>query len=250
MRIIPVIDLLDGKAVHAVRGDRKNYRPLQSVLCGAPDPADLAGAFRDRLGLHEIYVADLNAIQGSSRGDHEQIITEMARMQSMEIILDTGVSDPDGARNWLDLGIHKVVIGAETLVSVDALQHLPASIGRDRLLFSLDMQAGKVLAPCADVAAMSPVQLLDRLRSDGWKEVILLDLERVGTEKGPIWSLAAKARLHFQEMDLLIGGGVSNFQELLQLQSMGLDGVLLATALHNGAIGAAHLAALNPPDRL
>ena len=68
MRVVPVIDLKDGTAVHAVRGERERYRPVNSTLAGDDgDPLALARAFRSALGLDELYVADLDAIGGDER---------------------------------------------------------------------------------------------------------------------------------------------------------------------------------------
>ena len=64
MRVIPVIDLKGGLAVHAVRGDRERYRPLRSRIAEGSDPVDLTHAVRERFGLDELYVADLDAIGG------------------------------------------------------------------------------------------------------------------------------------------------------------------------------------------
>src|SRR5947209_7775724 len=62
MRIIPVLDLKAGLAVHAVAGDRAYYQPIRSILHQGSDPIGLARAYRDKLGLSDLYVADLDAI--------------------------------------------------------------------------------------------------------------------------------------------------------------------------------------------
>src|SRR3990170_7148177 len=61
LKIIPVLDILDGVAVHAVRGRRKEYKHLKSALVASPDPLEVAVAFKN-LGFNELYVADLDAI--------------------------------------------------------------------------------------------------------------------------------------------------------------------------------------------
>src|SRR5438445_9777678 len=58
-RVIPVIDLKGGMAVHAVGGRRDQYRPLRSVWQGSPSPIELAAALRSGLGIDCIYLADL-----------------------------------------------------------------------------------------------------------------------------------------------------------------------------------------------
>src|SRR5262245_46812912 len=62
MRIIPVLDLLNGVVVRGVAGERSNYRPVVSRLVDQPEPLAVARAFRAQLGLGLLYVADLDAI--------------------------------------------------------------------------------------------------------------------------------------------------------------------------------------------
>jgi len=241
MRLIPVIDLLDGQVVHAIRGQRKNYRPVKSVLCDIPDPIKLARAFRDRLGLNEIYIADLNAIQGSGRTDHRDQIAALAQSESLNIMLDAGISSLKDIQAWLRLGIHKAVIGAETLNRLAVVREIPARIVPDRIVFSLDLRAGKILSNCPEFAALSPLAALEHLQSAGWKEVILLDLGRVGSGGGVDRTLVNEVRAKHAGLSLLVGGGISNPEQLLELQSLGVAGVLVATALHRGAIAPQHL---------
>ncbi len=242
--MIPVIDLLDGQAVHAVRGEREHYRPLKSVLCNSSDPLVVARVFRDQLRLNEIYIADLNAIQSFAQPRHLELINVLVNREEMTIILDAGVSDVENARAWLDLGVRKMVIGTETLRTWDTLQTLPAKLDRERLIFSLDFRAEKILSQCPVLASISPLEVLKHLQSAGWQEIILLDLRRVGSGEGVNRMLVAEARANFPDLGLLLGGGIANPEELTELESLGIAGVLVATALHRGIITVKHLSTL------
>jgi phosphoribosylformimino-5-aminoimidazole carboxamide ribotide isomerase len=236
MRLIPVIDLLDGQAVHAVKGERAHYQPVKSVLCDTANPLAIARAFRDRLGFHEVYVADLNAIQGLGRTDHRNLIAALASREKMDIILDAGIPDAKNAQEWINNGVRKVVIGSETLRAWHALQDIPARIDRDRLIFSLDFHSGKILSQCPSLTAMTPIEILKHLQRSGWREVILLNLGRVGSGEGADYALAAEAHSILPGLHLLIGGGIAKAEELTVLKAAGIAGVLVATALHKGNI--------------
>lgn len=245
MRVIPVIDLLDGRAVHAVKGRRDQYRPVLSILCETSDPIALATSFRDRLNLHEIYIADLNAIQDFGCTRHKSVILDLCNIEGMRVILDAGLSDPERAQTWLDLGVQKAVIGSETLNSMADLEAFTARMEPQQLVFSMDLKNGKTLSRCQALTDASPLEILRRLQSAHWREVILLNLDRVGSREGADTTLASRARFVFPDLHLLIGGGVSTHEELVELQSGGIAGVLLATALHNGMIRAEHIAGLS-----
>jgi phosphoribosylformimino-5-aminoimidazole carboxamide ribotide isomerase len=241
MRVIPVIDLLEGQAVHAIRGIRKNYKPLKSVLCNSSDPVRVAKAFRDLLGLHEIYIADLSAIQGSMQKAHCKTITELAMKERMALILDAGISEIKHARDFLNLGISKVAIGSETLRSWELIDDFTREIDSARLVFSLDLRRRKILSRCPVLSAMAPLEALEHLQSAGWKEVILLDLARVGTGNGADRDLISEVRSEFPDLCCLIGGGIAHPGELAEMQRLGASAVLVATAIHTGAINAGHI---------
>ena len=246
MRLIPVIDLKAGLVVHAVKGERENYRPLQSILCDSPEPGEVARSFRDKLGLTEIYIADLDAIQGT--GNHEQIISSLVSQEEMQVLLDAGAGDPQAVHSLLELGVKKVIIGAETLSNLDNLRVLHSGIPPSQLIFSLDMQSGQILSRCSDLAELSPLKVLELLQFAGWHEVILLDLARVGTGNGIDHTLVSEALRLFPEMELIVGGGISQTSELDWLQAVGVSGVLVASALHTGIISKQQVSLLRRTD--
>jgi phosphoribosylformimino-5-aminoimidazole carboxamide ribotide isomerase len=224
MRVVPVIDLKDGTAVHAVRGERERYRPVG-------DPLALARAFRSELGLDELYVADLDAIGGE--GEHTSTIGALAR--EARVMVDAGVSEPERARALLDLGAHRVVVGTETLTGPDALDRLLAA--SPEVVLSVDLRDGRTLSPHAELAGLPARDAVARLYRPGLREAIVLDLARVGSGAGPDVGVIAALHAAFPDLELLAGGGVRDVGDLRALGDAGAAGALVATALHRGVIG-------------
>lgn len=245
MRLIPVMDLRGGLAVHAVRGEREHYKPVKSVLADSADPLALARAFREHLGLSEIYIADLDALQ--DRGHHRALIATLAKQESMQLLVDAGAADLQGALDVMAAGSHKAIIGSETLVNWETLPDILSKIPADRLIFSLDMRDGQILTRCPELATLSPMGALEKLHQVGLQEVILLELARVGTGAGVDRPLITKARQRFPSMLLLSGGGIRDVSDLNELKAIGISGVLVATALHRGAITRKHISELTRP---
>lgn len=255
MRVIPVMDVRQGQVVHAVRGEREHYRPVTSILTDSAEPRAVAVAFRDKLGLSEVYVADLDAIQAAHSGRwalstrHRQVLTTLAHEEGLHLLVDAAAADVPSALEVLATGASKVVIGAETLTTWEAVLTLPAALPAGRLVFSLDIRAGQVLSRCPQLAALSPLEALESLAQANWREVILLDLGRVGTGAGVDQALIAAARERLPDLALLVGGGIRDGNDLRALRALGVAAALVATALHQGAITSADLAALfqSPP---
>jgi phosphoribosylformimino-5-aminoimidazole carboxamide ribotide isomerase len=234
MRVVPVIDLKAGAAVHAVRGERERYRPVDG------DPLVVARAFRAGLGLDELYVADLDAIGGE--GGHGSTIGALAR--EARVMVDAGVSEPARARALLDRGADRVVIGTETLTGPDALDRLLAELPEGAVVLSVDLRDGRALSRDPQLAGLRALDAVARLYRPGLREAIVLDLARVGSGAGPDVGLIAEIHAAFPHLELLAGGGVRDVGDLRALADAGAAGALVATALHDGVIGRRELAEL------
>ena len=231
MRVIGVIDLKDGTAVHAVRGERERYRPVRSVVTGDDgDALALARGFRSVLGLDELYVADLDAIAGD--GENVALIDALAR-ESL-VMVDAGIREPGRARELLDFGAHRVVAGTETLPGPDALDALLA-VGR--VILSVDLRDGRLLSPDRQLEGLTALEAVKRLHREALRELIVLDLARVGSGAGLDIELIAELHAAFPDVELLAGGGVRDAADLRALAGAGAAGALVATALHTGVIG-------------
>jgi phosphoribosylformimino-5-aminoimidazole carboxamide ribotide isomerase len=240
MRVIPVIDLKSGAAVHAVRGERERYRPLRSEIVAGSDPVRVTRAVRGALGLDELYVADLDAIAGGPA--QRKLLAALGH--EARVMVDAGVSDLAAVRLLLELGAARVVIGTETLTDQSALERLRAELPDAPLVLSLDLRAGRVLSPDAELARLGAAEALARLRHSGVREVIVLDLARVGSRAGPDVALVRGLCARFPELELLAGGGVRDLADLRAVAEAGAAGALVATALHSSAIGPDELRAL------
>jgi HisA/HisF family protein len=243
MRVIPVIDLKSGAAVHAVRGERERYRPLRSAIVAGSDPVRVARAVRRTFGLDELYVADLDAIAG--RPPHREVVAALAR--EARPMVDAGATEAAAVRQLLDLGAARIVVGTETLAGRAALERLRQQLPDAPLVLSLDLRAGRVVSPDAELARLGAAEALARLAHSGVHEVIVLDLARVGSGAGPDLALVRRLGARFPDLELLAGGGVRDVADLRALAQAGAAGALVATALHGGAIEPGELRTLSRP---
>jgi phosphoribosylformimino-5-aminoimidazole carboxamide ribotide isomerase len=241
MKIIPVIDVLNGVAVHGVRGERERYQPLKSVLCRSADPLDIALTF-ESLGFTTLYLADLDAILGKSANFnvYRQIMTETG----LDLMVDAGIADFARAEEVLATEVSKIVVGSETLESLDFLGQAVKDFGEDSVVVSVDLKEGKVLSASDAIASMDTVSFAQKLRKIGVNQIILLDLTRVGTEQGINLALL-RSVLEKTGVEVLVGGGIRSLQELEELRKLGVYGALVATILHNGKLKVDELKSAN-----
>jgi phosphoribosylformimino-5-aminoimidazole carboxamide ribotide isomerase len=134
---------------------------------------------------------------------------------SLDFMVDAGIAEAIKAEKLLNAGVSKIVIGTETLRSLDFVNQAVKFFGEDRVVVSIDLK-----------------QTLEKI---GVSQIILLDLDRVGTEHGANLEVL-KGVLEKTKVKVLVGGGIRSLQDLEQLKNLGVSGALVATALHNGKL--------------
>jgi phosphoribosylformimino-5-aminoimidazole carboxamide ribotide isomerase len=230
--------------VHARAGARDRYSAVQNAAGWPIDPGNvrtLAEIYTDVLGISDIYAADLDAIL--DRQPQDDVTKDLASM-SAPLWLDAGVRSVSDARRTLATGARRVIVGLETLPSFEVLSQISDAIGKDRVVFSLDLRDGQPMV--ADgvqlPSALSPENIARTAATSGVDTLIVIDLARVGTGRGIDIDLLKRIRAAAPELHVIAGGGVREWDDLVQVAKAGCDGALIATALHNGRIGAVEIA--------
>ncbi len=230
LNLIPVIDLLQGQVVRAVRGDRKAYRPIVSALCASSDPVTVARILCDHCAARQLYVADLDALQGGAT-QVAALAELLEALPGIELWLDAGLADASAGqalRSRLAPFASRIVLvyGSESLRSREALERcfgngddeneLPAAL-------SLDRRDGQRLdaAGCWDAVALWP------------KRLIVMTLERVGSGAGPDLDTLQEVRRLAPDAMLIGAGGIRSEDDLARAAAAGADAWLVASALHD-----------------
>nr|WP_294523975.1 HisA/HisF-related TIM barrel protein [uncultured Rhodopila sp.] len=227
MDVIPVIDIKNGEVVHAQGGRRDSYRPIRTQLSATSAPADVAAGLLRLAPFRQLYVADLDAIEG--RAANDAAIAAIARaVPGVELWIDNGIGDADAARAWLGECGHSLVIGSESQHGIKTIQSLREE---RRVLLSLDFRGDAFQGPVAllDDAALWPAR------------VIVMTLARVGGAAGPDTERVASIIARAGGRAVVGAGGVRDKADLSALQQAGASAVLVATALHTGALTAEDL---------
>ena len=244
MKCIPVLDLLGGQVVRGVAGNRESYRPIQSQLCPGSDPLEVANTLSLHFGFQSFYLADLDGILHDQPNDHHY---ERILKQGYELWIDCGLQTETRARELLKLEHHtqgriQLIAGLETCPNLDFLKTLLEMIGPSQLFFSLDLQSGIPMAESPFWKGKSPIEIGELAHTLGIRQLIVLDLKQVGTGQGvSTLPLCRGLKERFPDLSLVTGGGVRGPEDLCRLQQEPLDGILVASALHDGRLQPADL---------
>ncbi|WZP00004.1 HisA/HisF-related TIM barrel protein [Isosphaeraceae bacterium EP7] len=236
IRLIPVLDLKGGQAVHAVAGNRAHYRPIRGRLHQGSDPIGLSLAYRDSLGLEDLYLADLDAIEGQAPS--YSLYHEISRL-GINLWVDAGLAGPGPVLALLDAGVRTIVAGLESLGSPLDLAEIVQTAGAGRVAFSLDLRDGApIVAPgSAWREPGNPDSITREAVEAGVGHVIVLDLARVGLGRGTGASdLIRRLSPSLPGVRWVAGGGVAGVEDLDELGRAGAVGALVGTALHRGVL--------------
>lgn len=239
MQVLPVLDLLLGIVVRGVGGRRDEYRPVESRLVAKSDALSVARAFRDQLGFTRIYVADLDAIL--HRRPNLDVYRSLSQ-EGFELLVDAGLRSVESAEPIFDAGAVQVIAGLETWPGPEELASLCQVVGRERVIFSLDLKNGRALGDLHLWGSHDPCQIGCRAVQAGISQMIVLDLAQVGGGSGiSTVNLCRDLRGRSGDLRVITGGGIRDVSDLFRLQEAGIDAVLLASSLHDGRIGRAEL---------
>lgn len=223
-----MMDIKSDVVVHAKAGDREKYLPVKSGLTTSTNPVEIANVFK-KLGARELYIADLDAIerQGSNLGS----VLEIKKL-GFEILLDSGISTVREINDLADVG--SIVVGTETLQSLDELEKMTETC---EIVLSLDFKGDELLTRIKELKNLDAEDLIKIILSHDYdiKKLIYLDLKRVGTSCG-MREDRIKKMVKSIPIPLLVGGGINDISDIRRMQTIGVSGVLVATAIHNGRI--------------
>lgn len=220
--IIPVLDLKNGVAVSGKSGMRETYQPLKTVFHPSSNPVKIAESLKEA-GARRIYLADLDAIEGT--GSNWETVGKINEI--IPVMVDAGINDTHGVKEALKF-VDKVIVATETLKNLHDLNEIFTSSDRGRAVLSIDIKDGKVLGRHMETGFEGILKKIKELKPD---EIILLDISRVGTEKGVDQDLINIFR--GLESKIILGGGITQ-SDVDSISKWGISKFLVGSALHHG----------------
>jgi len=188
-RLILALDLLDGMVVHAKRGEREKYEPIQlfSSIVRSSDPVHVIEAIKP----DEVYIADLNRLMGT--GDNKGLIKGLrTKTKKTTITVEYGVKRLEDLKEAVEAGIaDNFILGTETASMELICDAAKSGIFKD-ISVSVDLFNREVLTG-DNRMKIDPLLLIKELNKYPVGDVIVLELDRVGTKSGINFDFLARA---------------------------------------------------------
>jgi len=230
VKLIPAIDLKEGKCVRLSEGKQDS-----SVIYN-DNPVQQAQFFENE-GCKRIHIVDLDAAFGKQE-TNKRIILDIRNSISIDIELGGGIRTENDVSFWIDNGINFLIIGSMATKAPDTLKKI-ANTFPERLYVSLDDYNGKIMIHgWVDESGFKTEQILNNYNNSKIRGFIFTDVTRDGMMEG-INTNKIKSCLKLSKKPLIVGGGLSNNNDLLSLLSLNnplLEGIIAGKSFYLGKI--------------
>lgn len=237
LRIIPAIDIIDGKCVRLSKGDYDTKKIYNE------NPLEVAKAFEAH-GIHYLHLVDLDGAKSKNIVNHK-VLELIASQTNLQIDFGGGLKSDDDLQIAFKSGATQITGGSIAVKDPDTFLGWIEKHGSDKIILGADAMDEKVaVSGWQEESKEELIPFIQSYRSKGIQYVICTDINKDGMLEGPSFDLyrkiittssGASSRVG-KSLKLIASGGISTFDELPKLAEMGCDGVIIGKAIYENRI--------------
>ena len=238
MRIIPAIDIIEGKAVRLSQGDYARKTIYNS------DPLEVAKEF-EGAGLQYLHLVDLD---GAKAGEivNWRILEKIASNTELKVDFGGGVKTNDAVRIAFECGAKQITGGSIAVKDRETFEGWITSFGSDKIILGADAKDEKIAVQgWTESTDEWVVDFIQTYRNKEIDYVICTDISKDGMLEGPSLELYKRIIDEVEGIKLIASGGVSSIDDLYQLSDLGLDGAIVGKAIYENKITLKELSTFN-----
>lgn len=228
MKIIPAIDIIDGKCVRLSKGDYDTKKIYHE------NPLDIAKEYEAH-GIQYLHLVDLDGAKAKTIKNLKTL--EMLASQTTLIIdFGGGIKTRESLERAFNAGANQVTIGSIAVENPKLCEEWINEFGAEKLILGADCLNRKIKT--SGWLTDSDLDVFDFIQSyenKGIKEVICTDISKDGMLAGPSFELYQEI-LNQSEIALIASGGISSLQDLQDLKEIGCSGAIIGKAIYEGKI--------------
>ena len=229
MRIIPAIDVIDGKCVRLTQGDyaqKKVYN--ENVL-------EVAKTFEDA-GLKYLHLVDLD---GAKNGKvvNWKAIESVCSGTNLAVDFGGGIKTQEEIKRLFDTGVLQVNLGSIAVKDPALVQGWIETFGTEKIILSADVKNEKIaIGGWLEDSSIALTDLINDYLKKGITYITCTDISTDGMLQGPNVGLYKKMLKTFPSIKLIASGGVSGMEDIVKLKQTGVDGVIVGKAIYEGRV--------------
>ena len=238
MKIIPAIDLIDGKCVRLSKGD------YDSKIIYNENPLEVAKLFEDN-GFNYLHIVDLDGAK-SSKVVNFDILESISKNTNLKIDFGGGVKSTDDFKRVIDAGANQVTVGSIAVKNPILLFDWINEYGADRIILGADVKGLNIATDgWLETSDMTLFNFLKDYYAKGIRNVLCTDISKDGMLEGPAFELYSFIMAEYKDVDLIASGGVSCIEDVIKLKNNGIPSVVIGKAIYENKIDLKELVKLN-----
>lgn len=235
MRIIPAIDIIDGKCVRLSKGD------YNTKIIYNENPLEVAKEFEAH-GIEYLHLVDLDGAK-SSKIVNYKILEQIASQTKLKIDFGGGLKSDADLKIAFESGANQITGGSIAVKNRAVFEKWIAEYGADKIILGADANNEKVaVSGWLEDSNEDLVPFIQDYQNKGIQYVICTDIAKDGMLEGPSFDLYTKildscnVKSSGVEIKLIASGGISTFDELPKLAELGCEGTIIGKAIYEGRI--------------
>ena len=228
MRIIPAIDIIDGKCVRLTKGDYSTKKIYNE------NPLEVAKKFEAN-GIQYLHIVDLDGAKSKNIVNHK-ILESIATKTSLQIDFGGGIKTNEAVQLAFDCGAKQITGGSIAVSNPEIFSGWISKYGADKIILGADCNNRKIATNgWLKESGIDVIDFIDSYQKKGIRNVICTDISKDGMLQGASNELYREI-MKATRISLIASGGVSCMNDLYQLKEIGCEGVILGKAIYEGNI--------------
>ena len=229
MRIIPAIDIIDGKCVRLSKGDYDTKKIYNE------NPLEVAKSFEAH-GIQYLHLVDLDGAK-SSRIVNYKVLEQIASKTSLKIDFGGGLKSDSDLKIAFESGANQITGGSIAIKQPEVLKSWIQQYRADKIILGADAMNEKIaISGWLEESKEEVIPFIQNYQKEGIQYVICTDISKDGMLEGPSFELYQRILEQTKDVKLIASGGISSFDELPKLAELGCEGTIIGKAIYEGRI--------------
>ena len=229
IKIIPAIDIIDGKCVRLTKGDYSKKKVYNE------NPIEVAKEF-EAIGIQYLHLVDLDGAK-AKKIINWKVLDSISKETNLIIDFGGGIRTNEDSQIAFSSGASKITAGSVAVKNKDMVLEWLKIYGSDKIILGADTINGMIsINAWADETELSLIDFIRDYWALGFKETIVTDISKDGVLTGPSFELYKNIKSEIPQLSLVASGGVSNISDVDELNSMNIDSVIIGKAIYEGKI--------------
>ena len=238
MRIIPAIDIIEGKCVRLSKGKYSTKKIYNE------NPLDMAKTFED-CGFKYLHLVDLDGAKARKIINYK-VLENLSSKTNLKIDFGGGLKSNNDLKIAFESGADQITGGSIALTNPELFKTWIDNYGQDKIILGADVKNENIAINAWDKISENKVEpFINKYLKYGIKYVICTDIDRDGMLNGPSFELYEKIIKKNKVIKLIASGGVSKISDLPILSMLGCEGVIIGKAIYENKVSLKDLSNFN-----